>query len=702
MNMKMSSRVILAAALAASAGSAGMRASIAPATKVLHFPRDQYMGSLYIKDPCLGSEYAELGRDLSLPYGLDPTRVALGGDDDFVGLARGDVALPAGRNVKLLVILRLPQDRNRLATLPPLQYQMFGTDRCHEDPEDLSGLSMLDPDDLSGIVVNRLIPTNRAGEQILKPISRLTGLRVLQLHKTGVTDRDMEYLRPLRSLGALELAGESSLGNRGLAVLKDLPNLEYLDLDTGATDVGFKFLGQLPRLRWMRIRTGRIWGPGLAELARAPKLERLCLWGDSEISDRHIQYLEGLTRLRSLTLWGCYSPLTDASLASIAKLRDLEELHFIGWGGWPTFTPAGVAHLQNLKHLRKLEFGPTWAGPAGVQYGDEVARLLAGMPDLESIRAIGYLSDEGMKALATLPKLRCLHVALKDRRQGYDGPTGLSELAGLGSLGELFFTGGKSLSDADLADLASMTGLRRLLLSGDEITDEGMVSLGKLKQLEYLHVSLSGVTKKGLTQVKDLRNLQTLYVRVHPDATLSIDEIPLDLSSLTNLKTLDLAGFALGESDLAGVSGLHHLEWMMLQNNDFPETSLRHLKDLPALKRLDINGIQCSDGSGLASLGGLTGLGDLTVRGRITDRAFSRLASVSSAWSLSAWTNEPIRPETINHLKRTLPNIEYVHIHPLPEWNREGPGIRSQQRERGPSSPARTTRPTPQNPRRGR
>jgi len=154
-----------------------------------------------------------------------------------------------------------------------------------------------------------------------------------------------------------------------------------------------------------------------------------------------------------------------------------------------------------------------------------------------------------------------------------------------------------------------------------------------------------------------------------------------------------LGGFMLEETDLAGLSGLHHLEWLMLQNNDLPETSLKHLKDLPALKRLDVSGVQCSDGSGLASLGGLTGLWDLTVRGRITDRALSRLASVSSTWSLSAWTNEPIRPETIDHLKRTLPNIEYVHIYPLPEWDRQGPGIGSQPRERGPSPPANLSKP---------
>lgn len=52
----------------------------------------------------------------------------------------------------------------------------------------------------------------------------------------------------------LEFEQEPLIGNQGLAVLKDLPHLEYLCLDTGVTDVGFKHLGQFPNLRWLHTR----------------------------------------------------------------------------------------------------------------------------------------------------------------------------------------------------------------------------------------------------------------------------------------------------------------------------------------------------------------------------------------------------------------------------------------------------------------
>jgi hypothetical protein len=501
------------------------------------------------------------------------------------------------------------------------------------------------------------------------------GLKILQLHNTGVTNKGLECLRKLRSLRAVEIYSEPFLGNECLAVLKDLPYLEYLDLDAIATDAGFKYLGQFPSLRWLRIRTGRVWGPGLTELANLPCLERLCLWGTDPISDRHLHYLEGLRRLKSLTLWGVADPLTDASLASIGKLTSLEELYFIRT--IPQFTPAAVACLRGLRHLQKVEFGLSWAGPSG------------------------------MKTLATLPNLRCLHVALKDRHQGYSGPTGVSYLTRLTRLEELAFTGGQSLSDADLAHFESLTSLRNLLGSGN-ITDRGLTSLGKLHRLEHLtFYTGGGVSKRGLNELSGLTNLQTLsvhdnYVWRHPEAEARIDEIPLNLSTLTNLKTLDLAGFALEEGDLACLGGLPHVEWMTLQGSVLPETALRHLKDLPALKRLTIDRIDCSDGSGLAALAGLRRLEDLTLRGRVTDLALRGLAGVTAPHSITAWTNEPIRPATIHYLKRTLPALEYIHLEPLPEMGK--PAIRpsSGQQGRIRGGPLGDSRPAPRRPQRQR
>jgi len=281
-------------------------------TRILHFPQDKCMGRLSVEDPQLGSSYLELGRDLSLPLGLDPKRVCLGGNSDFVGLAMGDVAVPAGRNIHLITLLR-PR-REDFARLPHGS-RMFLRNRFSSDPDDLSGLSELGPNDLYKLRVSSMFARADADRRVLEPICHLTGLQILTLYQTGITNEQMKHLKPLRALRALELSREFSIGNAGMAALKDLPALEYLDLDTEVTDAGLKHVGQLPNLRWLRIRTGKIYGPGLAELANLPRLERLCIWGTSPISDRHIKYIEGLTKLKSLTLWGICDRLTDTSLS---------------------------------------------------------------------------------------------------------------------------------------------------------------------------------------------------------------------------------------------------------------------------------------------------------------------------------------------------------------------------------------------------
>ncbi|MCH8120534.1 MAG: hypothetical protein IIC00_12495 [Planctomycetes bacterium] len=685
----------LATGLRADAAFSPDSGAAAAPTRVLHFPQDQYMGSLSVEDPYLGSSYLELGRDLSLPLGLDPKRVALGGDWDFTGLAWGNAVVPAGRNIQLIVMLRLRQvDSAKVAALPPRQYKMFGTDRCHVDPDDLSGLSQLGPRDLYMLKVSSLVRTADADRRVLEPISHLTGLQILCLYKTGVTGKGMEFLKELRSLRALELYGER-IGVSGLAVLKDLPALEYLDLTTGVTDAGLKQVAQVSNLRWLRIRTGNIWGPGLAELVNLPRLERLCLWGTSPISDRHIKYIEGLTQLKSLTLWGTCDRLTDASLESISKLKNIEELHFIRTR--PKFTSAGLAHLRQLKHLRKLDLGLT--------IND--ARYLMALSQLEFVKPVD-LTVENMKALSGLRNLKSLGVFLPSLPNGStDDPLAASYLGALSSLEELSFCGsavGRYVSDEEVACLESLGRLKKLHVGSKHLTDRSLASISKLDQLESLDFSVwggAGVSKSGLNQLSGLTNLHTLDVKVYPAVIDQADGVTLDFSALTKLNTLTLSGLSLQDADLASLAGLHHLEWLVL-DGAFTEEGLLRLRNLPELKRLSISGISCTTGDHLGDLGGLTKLGDLVLRGRITDAALGRMSGLPSIWSLKVETDEPIRPETVARLKQVLPMITYIHIEKPPRTMPTATRQSREQRERTRVSPSRTNRRAPSNRRRER
>ena len=683
----------LVTGLRADAASSTDSGAAAAPTRVLHFPQDQCLRRLCVEDPYLGSSYLEGGRDLSLPLGLDPKRVALGGDSDFVGLARGDVVVPAGRNIHLITVLQpLREDFARLSH----GSRMFLRNRFSSDPDDLSGLSELGPNDLYKLRVSSMFARADVDRRVLAPISHLMGLQILMLYETGITNEQMKYLKPLRSLRALELSREFSIGNVGLAAIKDLPALEYLDLDTGLTDVGLKQIAQLSNLRWLRIVTGKIWGPGLAELSNLPRLERLCLWGTSPISDRHIKYLEGLTQLKSLTLWGICDRLTDASLASISKLTNLEELHFIMTS--PKFTGGGIAHLRRLKYLRKIDLG-------FAQISD--ARYLMALPQLEFVKPV-EMTIENMKALSGLRNLKSLGVFLPSLPNGStDDPVAASYLGALSSLEELSFCGsaaGRSVSDEEVACLESLGRLKKLHVGSKHLTDRSLASISKLDQLESLNFRVfggAGVSKNGLKQLSGLTNLHTLDVKVYPVVIDPVDGVKLDLSALTNLNTLTLSGLPLQDTDLASLAGLHHLEWLVLEGT-FTEEGLLRLRNLPELKRLSISGISCVDGDCLGNLGGLTKLGDLVLRGRVTDAALGRLTGLPSLWSLRVETDEPIRPETVARLKQVMPMVTYIHIEKPQRIMQPANRQSREQRERTRVSPSRTNQRAPANRRRRR
>ncbi len=654
---------------------------VTTATKVLHFPQDQTLGVLSIEDRIPRSEYFQHNYDPSLPWAMDARLLDLDTAWESLAVARGDVTVPADRDIALRIMLK---PRPSELVHPNLR------DRCFADPEDLTGLSGLEPNDLGMLFVSTLGERTYADERVVKPLSRLTGLKMLRLHRTGVTDKGMEYLRNLRSLRSLELT-EPRVGDAGLAVLKNLSALEYVDLWTATGDAGLKYLGQSPNLRWLRIRMGRIGGPGLAELANLPRFERLSLWGDGPgLSDQHIRHLEGLTHLKSLTLWGTDEPpLTDASLASIGKLAGLEELYFVRIA--TRFTSAGVAHLKNLKNLKTVDFG-SMIDPASTRH-------LAAMPNLTTINGGLPLTADTAKTLTSLQNLKSLDVCLQDRT----APSAAPSLFALTSLEELRFTGsvvGVWLSDDNLAGLESLSHLHRLHLWGDEVTDRSMAPVSKLKELESLTLC-ADVSKRGLNELNGLTHLRTFAVMPAAGRTGGIDEVPLKVSALTDLRTLSLRGLALRDEDLASLAGLRHLEWLVL-DGAFTEGALWHLKDFPDLKLLDIRSISCPTGEGFAELGGLKRLGDLTIGGRITDAAVARLPALPSLWSLRLVTDEPIRPETITLLKQTLPVIEYIHIDKLTQGN--PPLIKSSppQRGRTPANPPRVNRPAPRAPQRRR
>ena len=602
-------------------------------TKVLHFPADRSVGKLFVEDEA--------------------------DDWSLIGPAKGDVLVPASRNIKLQIQLVGPR------------------------PDDLSFLSKLGASDLHELSIGSSIRRTPANCPALESISHLTGLETLYLSQTGVDSKQLSWLRSLSSLRNLSLFHDYSVGTAGLAVLKDLPALEYFDCYTAPIDAGLEHIGQFANLKRLRLRMGRIRGPGLAELAKLPRLEKLTLWGDG-ITDGHVRYLEGLDRLKSLTLWGGSAPFTDATLASVGKLASLEELYLTMVG--LDFTDAGMERLRGLKNLKKIEY----SGVSAFNVNGAGMRHLCSLPSLESLKGVWLFSD-GLEALASCGKLKSLNVRLGRLGERWGGsPADVGYLCALESLEELDVSG-RGLLDEDIVRLASLNRLKRLGVWTGDMSERGWASIGELVELESLHMSTgemtdyslasvaklrkleslnisssekSRVTKRGLNHLNQLTNLQKLDLGMSGRTLKPItDDTALNLTAIENLKGISLTNIGLQGSDWAFLAGLEDLEHIFMNQCDIcPQNGLRYIGNLPKLKVLDLQNVKCTQGNGLAAMGGLKSISRIRLMGRITDNALRRLPALPSVRQFSVTTDVTVNPETIAHLRLVLPNVSNVTV----------------------------------------
>ena len=130
-----------------------------------------------------------------------------------------------------------------------------------------------------------------------------------------------------------------------------LDGLEVLNLSgcRGVTDAGLAHLSDLTALRDLNVSGTGASGAGLKHLAALTRLERLeAPWGPTRDSD--LASLKGLTALRWLQFQAASPDVTDAGLAHLSGLVNLETLSICS----ARITSAGLASLHGLSKLQTL------------------------------------------------------------------------------------------------------------------------------------------------------------------------------------------------------------------------------------------------------------------------------------------------------------------------------------------------------------
>jgi hypothetical protein len=128
----------------------------------------------------------------------------------------------------------------------------------------------------------------------------------------GTDDADLRIISGLRSVREVNLAGDSTVTDAGLAVVAGLPNLERLTV------------------------------------------------GSPNVTDAGIAHLAGATRLIALQLENC-TGITDAGLDHLACLKNLQVLSLAG----TRVTDAGVAKLHGAQKLRLVDLTRTAVSDGG-------------------------------------------------------------------------------------------------------------------------------------------------------------------------------------------------------------------------------------------------------------------------------------------------------------------------------------------------
>lgn len=214
----------------------------------------------------------------------------------------------------------------------------------------------------------------------------------------------------------------------------------------------------------------------------------------TKFNDDWMPPLAKLTNLKALRFTN-NGRLTDAGMAQLAGLKNLENFSFVG----TQMTGKAYARFEGFTKLTRVSH-------RGSSIDDEGLRQLCDhLPNLESLSlAHAKFTDVGAPHLAKLTKLKGLEVGAAKAT-----PQALKHIAKLPleylQLGEGFESG------AAIAFIKDLATLRRLTLTNAQgITDTDLVALAGLKQLTHLEIGKMPLPDERIPTLKPFAFLKSM------------------------------------------------------------------------------------------------------------------------------------------------------------------------------------------------
>lgn len=400
-----------------------------------------------------------------------------------------------------------------------------------------------------------------------------------------------------------------------VARLRDLERL-YVDFVDGEDAYG---LANFQRLGVLGIGFRKNPDAGLSYLARLTRLTWLSIESDDRVTDRGVQQLSGLKSLKYLSIHP--SAITDDGLVAIKDLPltvlRLDDSRITDGGLQVTHKmPLAELSVKNtkvtraaLRDLRKRNPGIYIDGLYNSAEALAVHKLQARGFVLEGDGIAGdvwtvrqAVADAGNPR--EFDEICDLIAQLKQVREvvlGVFEPTvhGMQQIGKLSQLEFLTVAGG--VTDEQLAGVANLSQLRKLVLVNCPITDAGMAVCSKLTALEELELTKTQIKGPGLQHLAGLRRLRRL----------ALIYCPID------------------DDALAHLSKLPKVEWLNLEGNKIHGEGLKHFANHPNLNMLILTGTQVTDSS-IAVLSNCPNLNRLSVENtKVTARGASSVRAAA-------------------------------------------------------------------------
>jgi serine/threonine protein kinase len=241
-------------------------------------------------------------------------------------------------------------------------------------------------------------------------------------------------------------------------------------------------------------------------------------------------------------------------------------------------------------------------------------QTLAGLRKLKDIR-IEYadIEDEGLRPLQSLPELR--ELTLRDSYKTTDA--GMAILGTLKGLRRLVLEGSRSITNEGVKELTSLKDLEGLFLAHSSLLDDGVVPY--LRQIKGLRsISLHGCprfTSKALAEAASLPNLlQITFSSKQLDEVLDLGAAKLtaclfygesnqnlmtetELSSLTTAKTVrffQLTNRMINEAQLERLAKMDNLNTLLLEKMVLPGSGLAAMKS-SKVQRITLREVALTD-----------------------------------------------------------------------------------------------------------